>query len=1132
MNRYGCFLAFLLLIPAALPAQQFSLQPGESMEREIVTGETHEYRWTSSAGEFAHFVARQKENDLAMVITIRSSDAATIAEIYSPVSPPIPVPISVLPQLSGEYKLEIRSLEKDREPRRYEISFRELREATQQDTIRVNAEKAMLEAERLRGTGTKDLIIKSMEFYQQALPSYRELKDATGEAIVLAGLGRSHDALGEKKKAYDLFQQAVVIQRRIQNRSGEANILNYMGLVHDFLGERPDALKFLNQALETARQAQDRRAEALALNNLGLVNHNIGDSQKALEYYGQALPLHRAIKNLRGESTTLNNMGTVYLSIGEKQKALECLQKSLEVRRLIGDPAPIAIGLNNIGALYYSIDDFQKALEYYHQALRPYKEAGDPAGEAIPLHNIARVHQSVGEYQEALRFFKLALHLQRSVRYRAGEGVILSHIGQVYSLIGDQPKALNTFQEALEIHRETKNSSGEAMVLTNLGSVYESLGHKQKALEYFQNALALRRTAQDRHGEGIALNQIARVQLSLGDAQTALDLCEKALPLMTSSGSRRGEALTLDCLGSVKASLGEPQRAVELFDQASAIFHSVGDLRGEATSQQNASRIELNRANFVEAKRRLESVLTIAESLRSKMSSPDLRSLYFASIRDSYELYIDALMQLHRGDPSLDLHAAALHAAEKAKARTLLEMLAEAGVDFRQGVSIDLLRKENHLLKVLNAKAERQMRLLGEREKTKDLMTLAKEIDALTSQHRDLLAEIRSASPFYAAITHPQPLNVQEIQHQILGPDSVLLEFSLGEKRSYLWVVSQNHLESFVLPGRDDIEKTARKYYDVIRSNGDLKEIARAGTKLRRQLFSNVKFPQQKRLLIVPEGVLQYVPFSALPNLEQEIVILPSASVLATLRRERTKGTKTLAVFADPVFEKEDPRVAETGNASTEPMENEALLRSAEDFGIAGKVIFSRLIGTRREAAGMTSLVAPDQRREALDFEASKALATSDEISKYRIVHFATHGLLNSRHPELSGLVLSLVNEKGEAQDGFLRLQEIYNLRLGAELVVLSACQTALGQEMKGEGLVGLTRGFMYAGASRVVASLWKVDDKATSQMMKYFYTAMLGSQRMRPAAAMRAAQKTLRNQKRFESPYYWAAFVLQGEWR
>ena len=322
----------------------------------------------------------------------------------------------------------------------------------------------------------------------------------------------------------------------------------------------------------------------------------------------------------------------------------------------------------------------------------------------------------------------------------------------------------------------------------------------------------------------------------------------------------------------------------------------------------------------------------------------------------------------------------------------------------------------------------------------------------------------------------------------------------------------------------------------------------------------------KKRLLIVAGGMLEYLPFIALSLPGQstnqplianhEVVHLPSASVLAAIRREagreapgreangRQVASKMVAVLADPVFETNDPRVAiarknaspnsliasvrsaeSTAGSSTMPSE---LRRSARSFGRDG---FSRLVFSSEEAEFITRLASRNSMLKATGFKANHVLATSGELGRYRIVHFAAHGLINSEHPELSGLVLSLVDEDGKPQDGFLRMHEIFNLQLPAELVVLSACQTALGKEIRGEGLIGLTRGFMYAGAQRVVASLWQVDDQATAQLMQSFYRGML-KENLRPAIALRAAQIEMSKQKRWSSPYYWAGFVIQGEYR
>jgi CHAT domain-containing protein len=282
-----------------------------------------------------------------------------------------------------------------------------------------------------------------------------------------------------------------------------------------------------------------------------------------------------------------------------------------------------------------------------------------------------------------------------------------------------------------------------------------------------------------------------------------------------------------------------------------------------------------------------------------------------------------------------------------------------------------------------------------------------------------------------------------------------------------------------------------------------------------------------KRLLVVADGALQYVPFTALPGpagtpliAEHEIVYLPSASVLDTIRRDHRPAAAPLdaAVFADPVFSKNDVRFAAARDASAPARTR------ASDGGVYGRLHFSR-----REAETIAA-VSPGT-FEALDFRAAKSTLLARDLRQYRILHIATHGTLNTEHPELSGLVFSLVDEQGRSIDGFLRLHEIYNLELGAELVVLSACSTALGKEIHGEGLIGLTRGFMFAGASRVVSSVWNVDDRSSSLLMSRFYTEML-TRRLSPAAALRAAQLALLRDPRWSSPHYWAAFGLQGEWR
>jgi CHAT domain-containing protein len=642
----------------------------------------------------------------------------------------------------------------------------------------------------------------------------------------------------------------------------------------------------------------------------------------------------------------------------------------------------------------------------------------------------------------------------------------------------------------------------------------------------------------------------------------------------------------------------------------------MGDRSGESTTRAYLARVERDREALNEARHQIEAALDIIEALRVKVADHELRANYFASARQSYEFYIDLLMRMRQRQPSEEFIAGALQASERARARSLLDLLTEAHADIRRGVDSELLERQRDIRRNLNAKAELQMRLLKGKPTPEQAAAMAKEVDALTTAYREIDAQIRANSPRYAALTQPQPLKLTEIR-QLLDEDTALLEYMLGAERSYLWVVTHTSITGFDLPKREEIETSARRVYNLLTARNQSApnettaqrqsrldqaeaQYSQAAAELSRMLLGPVAAQLGgKRLLIVADGALQYIPFGALPVPEtegqrdreterqgdrgtsrqgekgtkrqvksppptphspfpppliadHEIVNLPSATTLATLRRElagRRMASKLVAALADPVFEPDDPRVRKkttapaispranptggpTAHSEAAPAAESDLTRSgAETDAINATRRLPRLLFSGAEAEAIMSFAPDAGALKALGFAASRATAMSDELGRYRIVHFSTHGLLNTLHPDLSGIVLSLVDEQGGPQDGFLRLHDIYNLKLPADLVVLSACQTALGKEISGEGLVGLTRGFMHAGAARVVASLWKVDDRASAELMKNFYREML-EEKQRPAAALRAAQVAMWKQKRWRSPYYWAAFTLQGEWR
>ncbi|MEG5040046.1 tetratricopeptide repeat protein [Microcoleus sp. B3-C5] len=991
---------------------------------------------------------------------------------------------------------------------------------------------------------------KALEYYSHSLTLTRAVGDRRGEATILTNIGKVYSELGEKQKALEYYSQSLPLFRAVGDRLQEATTLNNIGLVYSQLGEKQKALEYYTHSLTLKRAVGDRGGEATTLTNIGKVYDDLGEKQKGLDYYSKSLTLSRAVGDRQQEATTLNNIGAVYDHLGEKQKALDSYNQSLTLRRAVGDRRGEATTLNNIGLVYSALGEKQKALEYYSQSLPLFGGVGDRRGEATTLNNIGLVYSDLGEKQKALEYYTQSLPLIRAVGDVGGEATILNNIGLVYSDLGEKQKALEYYTQSLPLIRVVGDVGGEARTLNNIGFVYEDLGEEQKALEYYTQSLPLSRVVGARSQEATTLNNIGSVYHDLGEKQKALEYYSQSLPLSRAVGDRSQEARALNNIGLVY-SLAEQQKALEYYSQSLPLSRAVGDRSGEATTLYNIASAKRAQGHLTEALTDIETALKIIESLRTKVASPELRTSYFATVQNYYQFYIDLLMQLHKTQPKSGYDTKAFEASERSRARSLLELLQEANADIRQGVAPELLQRERSLQQQLDALEKQRIEVLNRPNHTPaQEAELEKQRETLIAQYQDIQTQIRTTSPRYAALTQPQPLTLAQIQQQILDENTILLQYSLGKDRSYLWAVTKTSITSYELPPSADLEKAARNFRDAV-TNPHYRNIpdrvAEANNTLSQIILQPVAAQlAQKRLLIVGDGILNYLPFAALslpgksgengnPPLivDHEIVLLPSASTLGILRQnysDRQPPTRTLAILADPVFSPEDERVKNQSTASNlQAIEsvNPGLSRSGRDNNLQ----LSRLNFTRQEAQIIQALVPANSRTESLDFEASRAVATSQNLSQYKIIHFATHGLANSTNPELSGIILSLVDEKGNSLNGFLRLTDIFNLKLAADLVVLSACQTGMGQNIQGEGMVGLTRGFMYAGAQRVVVSLWSVDDEGTATLMSSFYQGML-QKGLTPAAALRAAQLQMLKQEEWRSPYYWAAFTLQGEWR
>jgi CHAT domain-containing protein len=821
----------------------------------------------------------------------------------------------------------------------------------------------------------------------------------------------------------------------------------------------------------------DKKEQGIATHEKGLSQQTLGESDAAIAHYKTAIALFDEVKDYKNKSTSLNNIAFI---------------KSRQ-------------------------SEYQDALFYLHQSLESSRQAGNESATVLPLLNIATVYKAVGDYQRSIQYYNESLVIARKNKMKNSETAILMNLGLIHSDIGEYQKGLEMHLEILPYYKTVRDNAGEMNVLGYIADEYYYLGNYAEALNYFNQQLSLSKASNSR-------NPLLFAHFGLGKTYTRMNESDKALENLR---------LALNYVGEDRNSL-------------SNIILWIG------INKRNAGQLE-------EAKAELEKAIEIVESIRNRLSSQDLRTAYFSkSNRIIYEVYVSVLMELFFKTQNPQYQTLAFEYAEKAKARTLLELLALSQVNIRQGVDAKFLEDEKKLRKDLQDKAAQLSRLVVTKTAEDKIKEAQNNYSKAEEALQQIEAKIRTASPHYAAITQLQTTGLAEIQ-KLLDKDTVILEYFLAEHKSYLWLISQNSIQTVEIPKREEIEAQGRKFYQLLTARNLKIKFETSEEKRVRIAKADVELPQisqelsqtllggikgvigNKKLLVISEGVLQYIPFGALKINNRylietnEIVNLPSASTLALLRREvRQPAPKTIAVLADPVFEVSDERFTfakvklNKDATATRSAEREDINRSMSDFGDT-ELRLARLPFTRKEAETISKLVPANQRRVALDFAATRQLALSEEMNQYRVLHFATHGFLNSKNPELSGLVFSLLDAEGNQQNGFLRTDEVFNLKLSADLVVLSACKTGLGKDVRGEGLIGMTRGFMYAGASRVMVSFWDVNDEATAELMAQFYQKLLAG-KMNPSKALREVQLNFLKKQTHANPYFWAAFTLHGE--
>ncbi|HEY7215587.1 MAG TPA: tetratricopeptide repeat protein, partial [Thermoanaerobaculia bacterium] len=951
-SRPALFIVVLFLATSAALGEAGEesevLQPGESRERTIAGGEAHVYR---IQGEDLPCLVTVEQRGINLVLEAQgpaarlSSDARHFfsgSEV-------------LLLEGPGEHRLRIYSPELGVAPGRY--------------TIRV-----------------------------EALPESADGRRAALSLMSRAGQEAFERTPAARRRAMASFREALAAWRALGERRWEAETLDAVALLEAEERELRPAAEDYSQALALWRELADPYREAATLNELGLTRAYIGEVDKARESLRSALALWQRLGERFGEALTRNNLCYLELTSGALSAALTCYEEPLALFRDLGDQRQEARVLNSIGGIYDLLGEPDAALSSYEKALAMWRQLGDPLEEARTLNNIAVVHRVLGEWQEALRLYGQAGEILAPLGDRLQEGALLNNIGYAYNSLGEPERARPFLEDALKLRRDMGDRRAEVTTLNNLGSVWRNLGDLDQALDLHRQALERATALGDRRLEAASRLYLGEVELAGGDAAATLHEIEPALDALKAAGARRREAQALQLRGRALASAGQPRDALPVLQDALALCRNLRDGAGEAEALRALASAEQSLGLAKEARLHAEEAVARVEELRrTGFVSPDLRAAFLATQRSAYSLVIDLLMSQHADREALE-------ASERARARSLLDVLFSGTARLAGSAApAELLERRQSLRRRLSAKADQQLKQSGEKADN-----LGREIGTLLAELDGVEAEIRRLDLHYAAVSAPPAFGVEEIS-KLLGPDTLLLEYSLGEDHSYLWAVGAGFFRSFTLPSQKEIETLARQLYaEVSTREAGAGRRQDAAESLSHVLLGPVwpEAARYRRLAVVPDAALHLLPFGVLPApgsgkplLEQlEIVYLPSATTLALQRQRlehRPPATKWAAVLADPVFTADDQRLVRPTSAGTQVA---ALPRSGRGtLERAPLADLTRLSASRHEAEKIAAL-APGKVWSALDLAANREAVLSGGLRDYRVIHFATHAVADTRN--------------------------------------------------------------------------------------------------------------------------------------
>jgi len=1108
------------------------LEPGKPLERELKGGQKHTYEIRVEAGLFLHVVVEQLGIDVAL--TLYTPDGKRIASMDSPNGNLGPEKISTIAEAPGIYRLEVVCVDKSAPAGRYRVKADPTRAPSDLDRARISAERMLAEAAQLQAQGGADSLRASVQKYMATLPLWQSTGDVQEEAITRNAIGEIYCLLGEMQRSLDYFAQALPLQRATGDRAGEGATLNNMGLVYSDLGQKQKALDYYEQALPLERATGDRAMEATTLHNIGGVYRDLGQKQKALDYFAQALPLRRAVADRSGEATTLGNIGVVYDNLGEKQKALDYFAQALPLARATGDRSGEASTLNIIGVVYRDLGQKQKALDYFAQALPLARATGDRAMEAATLRNIGRVYNALGEKQKALDYYEQALPLERATGDRGGAATTLSNIGVVYSDLGEKQKALDYYEQALPLERATGDRGGAATTLSNIGLVYSDLGQKQKALDYYEQALPLERATGDRAMEATTLSNIGVVYSDLGQKQKALDYYEQALPLERATGDRAMEATTLNNIGFVYQALGENQKALEYYNQALALHRALRDPLRQAFVLGNLMRIWRKQKQPETAiffgKQAVNEIQQVRSNIRGLEKGA--QQSFLQSNEMNYRQLADILISLGRlseAEQVLDLlkdeeyfQFVRRDARQAASLTAPIELTkAESDLNGKYEKRADSITAIGNGWALLQAKPSRNP------EEEKQLADLTSRLDTESQAWSKFL------NGLYLEFPQPNQAKTNEgnLQASASRMQQVVRELGPGTVALYTLASEEKYRVILVTAGKQIARESSIKATELNKkvaafrealldpSSDPLPKAQELYQILVAPVAKDLEDAQATTLMWSLDGVLRYLPLAALHDGHQYLVekyvsvVFTPASIALLGARPATGQRHALGMGVSKSY-------GGMNALPAVPAELRAIIREAGATDSAGVL------------PGHTLL---DDTFTTDNFKNSLA-------QKYELVHIASHFVYGNGNDTDSYLLLGGKDVQGQKltladinDDAKISFSDV-------ELLTLSACNTAINIPGDGHEVDGLGMLAQRKGAKAVMATLWSVDDASTGILMQSFYRNWTTGTPLSKAEALRRAQVAFLHgapdnpnpaaKTPYAHPYYWAPFILIGNWQ